>query len=175
MVSDKYTYKIIVFGDSNVGKSTLLHRLVSNEFSSKISKTIGVEFQSKVMYVENIGITLQIWDFSGEERFHFLLEMYCRGVAGGIFFFDMSNINSLASVTYWINRVRRFTRGEFPILIVGTKEDLTSSKYTQENENKPDISDKDLFVCSAKTGDNVKHIFQTLTERIYYNQIIKHN
>jgi len=175
VVLDKFTYKIIVFGDSNVGKSTLLHKLVSNEFSVKIPKTIGVEFKSKVMYVENIGITLQIWDFSGEERFNFLLEMYCRGVKGGIFFFDMSNVETLGSVTKWIDRVKRYTGEEFPILIVGAKEDLTSSKYSQVKAEKPEIRESDLFVCSAKTGENVNLIFQTLTERIYYNQISSHN
>ncbi len=168
MVLDKYTYKIIVFGDSNTGKSTFLHRLISNEFNTKISKTIGVEFNSKVMYVDNVGITLQIWDFSGEERFHFLLEMYCRGVKGGIFFFDMSDFNSLGHATEWIHRVRRYTRDDFPILIVGTKEDLIRDKYPHTDKNK---GKNDLFVCSAKTGENVNLIFQSLTEKIYRTQM----
>ena len=171
----KNVYKIIVFGDSNAGKTTLLNKLVSDQFNEKTRKTIGVEFRSKSVFVDNLAITLQIWDFSGETQFNFLFEMYCKGVVGGIFTFDLTNIKSLLTLSKWIYRVRAHTSEEFPILIVGTKNDLVENNLRIEDVINPAISNDKLnsghssnfFSCSAKTGENVGLVFQTLAERIY--------
>jgi len=165
----KNVFKIILFGDSNVGKTTLVKKLVSDKFNEKTTKTIGVEFRSKIRYIDNLAVTLQIWDFSGEERFNFLLEMYCKGVVGGIFVFDMTNNESMLNLNKWISKVRSYTYVDFPILIVGTKQDLVIRKIAEEKEysKKDDKDSSDFFTCSAKTGENVDLIFQTLAERIY--------
>ncbi len=167
MSIEKNVYKIMMFGDSNVGKSTLVKRWVSDHYIENMPKTIGVEFRSKVVYVDNLAITLQIWDFSGEIRFDFLLEMYSRGVVGGIFVFDMSDNDSMLHLNNWVTRVRSYTSKDFPILIVGTKMDLSERK---PNKKEDEEDSNMIFLCSAKTGENIDDVFQALAERIYYER-----
>lgn len=133
---------------------------------------MGVNLNTKNVYIEGYSINLQIWDFVGEERFKILLPSYARGTFGGIFMYDISNKSSLINLNEWIllfkNKVVEPKR-QIPILIVGGKLDL----YAKRKVNLEDaysLSDSyDIFgyiECSAKTGENVEKVFLTLITEI---------
>lgn len=169
-IEKDFTFKVIVFGDANVGKTTLTHRLEFNTFKTNMKKTIGVQFLSKSLFVNNISITLQVWDFSGEKRFKAFFPMWLSGARGGIFMYDITNYKSLDHMGDWLNIVyQRFNPEVFPIVLVGGKSDLISQRQVfKETGREMARTNKLKFIeCSSKTGDNVLQIFQELTEKIY--------
>ena len=97
-LEEEFTFKIIVFGDADVGKTTLTHRLEFNRFQSDMRKTIGVDFLSKIFFVDNLSISLQVWDFSGEHRFRDLFSMWLNGSSGGIYMYDITNTESFTHI-----------------------------------------------------------------------------
>jgi len=163
------TYKIVILGDHNTGKTTLAHRFLTNEFSEEISMTLGVEFQTKVVEIGNERIKLQIWDFAGEERFRFLLPSYIKGTSGGIFMYDITNYASLAHVNEWFSIVQNELSYKIPIIIVGGKSDLFHHKEVSTKKAMELVRSKnaDGFIeCSSKTGENVNKVFNLLTKLI---------
>ncbi|MHA1762762.1 MAG: Rab family GTPase, partial [Promethearchaeota archaeon] len=89
------TIKIVIFGDSGTGKTSLMYRYMTNHFIEDIRLTIGVDFHVKIMKIGNKEIKLQIWDFGGEVRFRFLFPSYILGASGGIFMYDITNYSTL--------------------------------------------------------------------------------
>lgn len=171
-LDQKYYFKIIVFGDSGVGKTTLSKKLTTNIFFENIRKTIGVELYSKTYYIENIQNTLLIWDYSGEDRFKPILEMWLRGIMGGIFVYNITNNKTFLHLTKWLDFITKDNK-RLPIVIVGTHLDLEDKREVQE-EKARDIAEKlnyPFFECSSKNGDNVEKIFQTIIDYLSKNNI----
>jgi len=163
------TFKIIIFGDSNTGKTTLAHRYITNQFSEDLSMTLGVEFQIKIVDVEGQKVKLQIWDFAGEDRFRFLLPNYVKGASAGIFMYDMTKHASLAHVDDWFSIVMNSINYEIPIIFVGGKSDLTHLKQVSTKKAMKIAREKNAFTfleCSSKTGENVNKLFDLLTKLI---------
>lgn len=163
------TFKIVIFGDHNTGKTTLAHRFLTNEFSEDISMTLGVEFQVKIVEMDGQRIKLQIWDFAGEKRFRFLLPSYIKGASGGIFMYDITNYASLEHVDEWFSIVQNELTYKIPILIVGGKSDLIRRKEVPTKKAMEIVRSKkaDGFIeCSSKTGENVNKVFDLLTKLI---------
>jgi len=165
------TFKICIFGDGGVGKTTLLRRYVSGEFILDTKVTVGVDIAVKEVEIEGSLIRLQIWDFGGEERFRFLLPAYGRGSSGGIFMFDITRLSTLDNVDEWLEVFRKEQLGTFkaPLVIVGGKSDLIEEKQIFHKEGLK-IARKHKFAhyfeCSSLTGDNVILIFETLVREI---------
>ena len=103
MSTHDFLFKICIFGDGGVGKTTLLNRYVLGLFKDDSKMTIGVDFRMKQLKVNEKIVTLQIWDFAGEERFRFLLPHYITGASGGIFMYDITRYSSLKNLNEWIN------------------------------------------------------------------------
>lgn len=167
--SEIYTFKIVVFGDSQTGKTTLTHRFLTNLFKEEISMTLGVDFMLKAVDIDNMKIKLQIWDFAGEERFRFLFPSYIRGANGAVFMYDITNYGSLAHVDDWYEVVNKEIDYEFPIIFVGGKTDLIHLKEVSTRKAMEVAHSKgaDGFIeCSSKTGENIHKIFQLLTKLI---------
>lgn len=164
------SYKIILFGDSNVGKTTLTHRFINGSFNPKLAKTYGVELKTSMLYVDNLAITLSILDFSGEPRFYPLFNMYCRGIDGGIYMFDMTNSDSVLHYDSWMERIYQNISPELPLFIVGCKSDLVEDQTLLEGSQQIQelMGAGHYYQCSAKSGENANEIFQMLIERIYY-------
>ena len=173
MIIPDYTFKVCLYGDSEVGKTTLSRRFVSGNFETNIRKTLGVEVCVKYVTIDDKKVTIQIWDFGGEDNFKFLLPTYARGSSGGIFMYDLSNSNSLNNMETWFNTFFSGlapTEKKIPILIVGGKSDLT--KEANLNIGIMDILKEkyhiiDIVDCSSKTGENVDNILNTLTNFIW--------
>ncbi|MHA1670792.1 MAG: Rab family GTPase [Promethearchaeota archaeon] len=163
-------FKICLFGDGGVGKTTLVNRYLTGIFKTDSSITIGVEFHIKKIKVENYSVRLQIWDFAGEERFRFLLPSYVLGASGGIFMYDITRYSSMKNFEDWIEIFKRgFTgkQNQLPVIMVGGKLDLRFKRA---------VSSKDAFALakkhnlygfiesSSKNGQNIEDIFYELAK-----------
>ncbi|MBY9010706.1 MAG: GTP-binding protein [Candidatus Lokiarchaeota archaeon] len=165
-------FKMCIFGDASVGKSTLINRYITDKFDRDLKSTLGAAILMKFIETETMKITLQIWDFAGEERFRFLLPNYAKGSSAAIFMCDISNQESIWNINKWI---LAFEEGlntqdpKFPLIVVGGKLDLEE----QRSFNKKDIEailrvrkEFEYLECSSKTGENVDLLFQTLVDKM---------
>jgi Ras-related protein Rab-43 len=169
------SYKICIFGDAGVGKTSLTYRFITNRFIQDTKLTLGVDIVAKDISIDKYRIKLQIWDFGGEDRFKVFLPVYARGSSGGIFMYDLTRKNSLGNITSWINIFKKNLtdeESEIPILGVGGKKDLSEERAIT-SENSKSLAEKhklyDLIECSAKTGENIEKIFESITYKMLKN------
>lgn len=162
------TYKFCVFGDSRVGKSSLVDRYLTKQFHEEIRSTLGATINIKILRLKNGKVTLQIWDFGGEEKFRFIFPAYAQGASGGIYMFDLTNRDSLTNISNWLLLFRRVAK-DAPIVLVGSKLDLVQERVfsKQEAYNLMKLYNFDNYIeCSSKTGENVQLIFQSVITEI---------
>ncbi|TFG01961.1 MAG: GTP-binding protein [Promethearchaeota archaeon] len=163
-----FKFKVLVFGDGGVGKTTLINRYLTGLFAQG-TITIGVDFHIKTVEIEGKKVTLQIWDFAGEDRFRFLLPSYAKGANGVIFMFDITRYTSLNSVNEWLdvfkNSFKEDEVEEVPMIIVGGKLDLNERRTISRSDAENIASEfqfYDYLECSSKTGENVEEIFNKI-------------
>jgi len=164
-------FKICLFGDGGVGKTTLLGRYLTGLFRSNQTITIGVDFHVKKIEVNGKLVLLQIWDFAGEKRFRFLLPSYILGASGGIFMYDITRYSSLKNFPEWINIFKNGFVGAkdkpLPIIMVGGKLDLSFKRAVPTKEAFDLAKTNKLFgyiECSAKDGRNIEDIFTEIAK-----------
>lgn len=125
-----YIFKYIVIGNSGVGKSCIVNRFISNEYTDELESTIGVEFGAKVIELDdnckNTSVKLQIWDTAGQETFQSITRSYYRSAAGALLVYDITNKETLESCENWLNEARTNGNEEMVIGLVGNKSDLES-------------------------------------------------
>ncbi|MFX1574903.1 MAG: Rab family GTPase [Promethearchaeota archaeon] len=164
----KLSYKISIFGDKGVGKTTLADRYITNIFHDNIQATLGVSIHIKYLELENGTITLQVWDFGGHNRFRFLISKYAQGSAGGIFMFDLTNYESLIALKDWLPEFGKTIR-YIPLIMVGSKLDLEQQRVCKKDEVLDIMNSYKFFKyieCSSKTGENVDLVFRVLLSKI---------
>ncbi len=169
-------FKLCIFGDGGVGKSTLIHRYLHKVFDEDLKMTIGADFSIKDLKIDGKNIRLRIWDFAGEERYKVLFPSYVKGASGGLYIYDTTRYNSLRKINDWISFFRneeKISKTIIPIVIVGSKIDLEEYRSV-ELEDAKHLSEKyqlqGFNECSAKTGENVETIFDTITREIMKNE-----
>ncbi len=161
-------FKVVIFGDGGVGKTSLVNRYLTGVFKGDSTMTIGVDFHMKKVEIEGKRVGLQIWDFAGEDRFRFLLPSYVRGAAGGIFMYDITRYSSIKNFGEWMDVVKHGRIGEkstIPIIMSGGKLDLDDKRAISSNDAYEVAKKYQLYgfvECSAKTGENVELIFETI-------------
>ena len=171
MSSTNHIHKIIMGGDGGVGKTTMLHKYVKGIFIESLQMTIGLDFFLKKMSIDAKNFTLQIWDFSGQERFRFLHDSYVNGADVGVLLFDLTRTFSLKNIPYWANILRSMDY-QLPLILVGTKYDLITEKnYAEVDETQvfefaemSNIRKEHYIKTSAKTGLNVDKVFNLVVE-----------
>ncbi|MCJ7650806.1 MAG: GTP-binding protein [Candidatus Lokiarchaeota archaeon] len=165
-----FMFKICLFGDGGVGKTTLVNRYLTGIFKTDSSITIGVDFHIKKIKIEDYSVTLQIWDFAGEERFRFLLPSYVLGASGGIFMYDITRYSSVKNFEDWIEIFKRGYTGDqkqLPVIMVGGKLDLRFKRAVSSKDAFNIAKKHQLYgfiESSSKDGRNIEEIFLELTK-----------
>ncbi|MFX1408246.1 MAG: Rab family GTPase [Promethearchaeota archaeon] len=163
-------FKICLFGDGGVGKTTLVTRYLTGVFKGNSTITIGVDFHVKKLEVEDKKVSLQIWDFAGEDRFRFLLPSYVVGASGGIFMYDITRYSSLKNFDDWIKIFKKGFIGDkiqLPVIMVGGKLDLQYKRAVSTKEAFELAKAHNLYgfvECSSKDGQNVEEIFNEIAK-----------
>eukprot|EP00826_Nyctotherus_ovalis_P033706 TRINITY_DN2744_c0_g2_i11.p1 TRINITY_DN2744_c0_g2~~TRINITY_DN2744_c0_g2_i11.p1 ORF type:complete len:228 (-),score=49.94 TRINITY_DN2744_c0_g2_i11:749-1432(-) len=167
-MSYSYLFKLILIGDSAVGKSCMLLQYLSSQFHTKHEVTIGVEYGTKMTTCSGKNIRLQIWDTAGCETFKSITRSYYRGVAGVIVAFDLSNAETFEHVGEWINELKEATTVSVTTLLVGNKSDLSEREVSSERAM--DFAKENgltYIETSAKTGTNINEAFSEITKQIH--------
>ena len=159
--------KILILGDSSVGKTSLLLQYADGYFPTVYVATIGVEYKIKTININGTNLNLQIWDTAGQERFRSITQNFMKGADGIIYVYDITNKQSFDNLRTWIRESEETTEG-FKKIIVGNKSDLEAERIVQKESLKKFCDDRHLtgLEASAKSGTNVKEIFENLTKMI---------
>ncbi|XP_029956762.1 ras-related protein Rab-6A isoform X1 [Salarias fasciatus] len=153
-------FKLVFLGEQSVGKTSLITRFMYDSFDNTYQATIGIDFLSKTMYLEDRTIRLQLWDTAGQERFRSLIPSYIRDSAAAVVVYDITNVNSFQQTTKWIDDVRTERGSDVIIMLVGNKTDLADKRQVsiEEGERKAKELNVMFIETSAKAGYNVKQV-----------------
>ncbi|MFX1316025.1 MAG: Rab family GTPase [Promethearchaeota archaeon] len=168
MNEPKYIIKIVLLGEANVGKTSLLYRWIENKFRENYKSTLGVNLLKKDMEIEAYGeVSAQIWDLGGQESFRSLRRLYLEGANGALLLYDMTNKESYDKLNEWIHSFKEDRKNE-PIILIGNKSDLNEKiKITDKEANEfAKRNNMEIIITSAKTGKNVEKAFIELTTKI---------
>lgn len=160
-MSSLTSLKFIIIGSSGVGKTALLKRLVEDVFTEESQSTIGVEFDSTVIQVDDRQVKLQIWDTAGQERFRSIAKAYFRNAVGVLLVFDITERKTFDDLTVWLNDVHALCDPNVVVQMIGNKADLAANRQVTLAEAEAFAEHQQLsyLEASAKGGDNVKEAF----------------
>ena len=161
-------FKLIIVGDSGVGKSSLLMRAVQNRFDENYHATIGFEFLLMHFQVNELKVKLQIWDTCGEEMYRSLIQGFYRNTSLALVVYDVNRKKTYDALGDWLKDIRKHTEENLPIFIAGNKSDL-EKKVLEEEARTFATSERIKYFteCSAKTGYNAKEIFFEAAKHLY--------
>ena len=155
-------FKLVFLGEQSVGKTSLITRFMYDSFDNTYQATIGIDFLSKTMYLEDRTVRLQLWDTAGQERFRSLIPSYIRDSTVAVVVYDITNANSFHQTSKWIDDVRTERGSDVIIMLVGNKTDLSDKRQvsTEDGERKAKELNVMFIETSAKAGYNVKQLFR---------------
>ena len=169
MSSQKYNhlFKLLIVGESGVGKTCLLLRFTDDSFTANHLTTIGIDFKIKIINIDNKLIKLQIWDTAGEERFRTITKTYYKGAHGIILTYDVTDINSFKNIRNWIKQIEQNAQNNVCKVLVGNKCDKSDRVVSFEDGKKlAQDYGMEFFETSAKSNINVSETFTFLTKEI---------
>ena len=166
-------FKLIILGDSGVGKTCLLMRFTEDKFTPSHITTIGIDFKTKTLNLNGKSVKLQIWDTAGQEKFRTITQTYYKGAMGIILAFDCSDEKSFGNIKSWMKQIEAHASpGVFQILI-GNKSDLLNRVISTESAHK--LADEykiKYFETSAKNGTNVTEAFESIASEIAKSGVV---
>ncbi|CAE6439116.1 unnamed protein product [Rhizoctonia solani] len=182
-----YLFKVVLIGDSGVGKSNLLSRFTRNEYNVESKSTIGVEFATRSINVDGKTVKAQIWDTAGQERYRAITSAYYRGAVGALLVYDISKHATYVNVTRWLKELRDHADSNIVIMLVGNKSDLKHLRAVPTEEAKALAVENGLFFIetteeakalavenglffietSAMDASNVEAAFQNILTEVY--------
>ena len=170
-----YLFKLLLIGNSSVGKSSLLFRFVENVWDDSFVPTIGVDFKLKTLEVNGKKVKLQIWDTAGQERFKNITASYYRGGNGVLVVYDITDRDSFENLNSWLIEIEKNANKNVYKLLIGNKSDLEDKRKVTYQEGKDFATSNGMqFIeTSAKTDSKVKDAFELLTQEIIKSNVTK--
>ncbi|KAI9176627.1 hypothetical protein LWI28_005193 [Acer negundo] len=164
-----YLFKLVLIGDSGVGKSNLLSRFTKNEFNLESKSTIGVEFATKSLTIDAKVIKAQIWDTAGQERYRAITSAYYRGAVGALLVYDVTRHATFANVERWLKELREHTDPNIVVMLIGNKSDLRHLVAVSTEDAKAFAERESLYFMetSALDATNVENAFTEVLTQIY--------
>lgn len=164
-----YLFKVVLIGDSGVGKSNLLSRFTRNEFSLESKSTIGVEFATRSINVDSKLIKAQIWDTAGQERYRAITSAYYRGAVGALLVYDITRHVTFENVERWLKELKDHTDSNIVVMLVGNKSDLRHLRAVSTDDGQSFSEREGLFFMetSALESTNVENAFKQILTQIY--------
>ena len=161
-------FKIVFLGDQSVGKTSIINRFIYDTFEDVYQATIGIDFLSKPVYVDDKTIRLQLWDTAGQERFKSLIPSYVKDSSVAVICYDITNADTFTSVKTWVDNAKSMRGEEVVLFIAGNKSDLADQRAVSEEEGKNLAKElgASFFETSAKSGENVKTLFDDLAKKL---------
>ncbi|KAI9496597.1 ras-related protein rab-like protein-6A [Zychaea mexicana] len=161
-------YKLVFLGEQSVGKTSLITRFMYDSFDNTYQATIGIDFLSKTMYLEDKTVRLQLWDTAGQERFRSLIPSYIRDSSVAVIVYDISNRESFMNTSKWIDDVRAERGNQVIIVLVGNKTDLNEKREVTPDEGEKRAKELNVMFIetSAKAGHNVKTLFRKIAQNL---------
>ncbi|CAM6105608.1 unnamed protein product [Calypogeia fissa] len=168
MAEGEYRMKLLLIGDSGVGKSCLLLRFCDDSFATTFITTIGIDFKVRTIDVDGRKVRLQIWDTAGQERFRTITTAYYRGAMGILLVYDISDSSSFQNVRNWIGSITEYAAENVNIVLVGNKADMDDKRQIAKAQGQALADEYNIkfFETSAKTNFNVVEVFTTIARDI---------
>ncbi|KAF3829425.1 ras-related protein Rab-3D isoform X1 [Mirounga angustirostris] len=163
-----YMFKLLLIGNSSVGKTSFLFRYADDSFTPAFVSTVGIDFKVKTVYRHDKRIKLQIWDTAGQERYRTITTAYYRGAMGFLLMYDVANQESFAAVQDWATQIKTYSWDNAQVILVGNKCDLEDERVvpTEDGRKLADDLGFEFFEASAKENMNVKQVFERLVDII---------
>eukprot|EP01065_Artemidia_motanka_P039389 TRINITY_DN4827_c0_g1_i1.p1 TRINITY_DN4827_c0_g1~~TRINITY_DN4827_c0_g1_i1.p1 ORF type:complete len:247 (+),score=56.65 TRINITY_DN4827_c0_g1_i1:59-742(+) len=161
-------HKLVFLGDTHVGKTSIITRFMYDTFDRQYQATIGIDFLSKTMYLEDRTVRLQLWDTAGQERFRSLIPSYIRDSSAAVVVYDVCNRESFQNTGRWLEDVRTERGADAVIILVGNKTDRAADRVIETEEGEARAREAQaLFVeTSAKSGVNIKALFRKVADQL---------
>ncbi|XP_010519373.1 PREDICTED: ras-related protein RABA4a [Tarenaya hassleriana] len=164
-----YVFKVVLIGDSAVGKSQILARYARDEFSLDSKATIGVEFQTRTLVIDHKSVKAQIWDTAGQERYRAVTSAYYRGAVGAMLVYDITRRQTFDHIPRWLEELRAHADKNIVIILIGNKSDLEDQRAVSTEDAKEFAEKEGLFFLetSALNATNVESAFLTVLTEIF--------
>ena len=170
-IDDNYDviYKIVLVGDSGVGKTNIMLRYINKEFNLNTKATVGVEFGSKNVIIDKKIVKGQIWDTAGQERYRAITSAYYKGAHGAFVVYDITQRESFEAVDRWINDLRNNTDERLEIILIGNKSDLEDKRQVKKEEGEEKAKEKEVafMETSALNCNNIEKAFNEIMNKVY--------
>ena len=173
---DEYVIKILTLGDSGVGKTSIIQKFINDKFNQNMLSTIGVDFQSKVIIIDNIKVKLKIWDTTGQERFKTLTSQYYNGADGALLIFDITSKMTFDRISFWMNELNEKKKlNELGLLLIGNKIDLNDKRTVDKEEAEIFARENNInyYETSASKNININNVINDIAKQCL--NIIKKN
>ena len=171
MEDDNYEmmFKVVIVGDSFVGKTNIMSKYLKNEFHEDSKATVGVEFGSRQFNIEGHVIKAQIWDTAGQERYKAITSAYYKGAKGAFVVYDITRKESFDNVTKWAEQLKSSADKNLTIIIIGNKVDLEDQRQikAEEGQNKANELESAFIETSASSGTNLDKAFEMMINEVY--------
>ena len=160
--------KLVLIGDSGVGKTNILSRYNNNEFSLATQPTVGVEFGNKIIKKENKSIKLQLWDTAGQERYKAITNAFYKGSKGAFVVYDITRKSTFLNIDNWIGELKTNGSDDILIILVGNKTDLEDKREVSTDDGEKKAKQYGIAFCetSALQGKNIEYAFNILIDEI---------
>eukprot|EP00993_Chasmostoma_nieuportense_P003776 NODE_4479_length_781_cov_36.960245_g4320_i0.p1 GENE.NODE_4479_length_781_cov_36.960245_g4320_i0~~NODE_4479_length_781_cov_36.960245_g4320_i0.p1 ORF type:complete len:221 (+),score=47.82 NODE_4479_length_781_cov_36.960245_g4320_i0:79-741(+) len=161
-------YKLVFLGDQSVGKTSIITRFMYDTFDNQYQATIGIDFLSKTMYLEDRTVRLQLWDTAGQERYRSLIPSYIRDSSVAIIVYDISSLVSFQNTSQWLEDVRKERGDDVLIMLVGNKTDNADKRQVTVEEGEAKATEYNVMFMetSAKVGFNIKAMFRKVAHQL---------